>query len=1071
MQLIFGFDIGATSIGFAVVDLDEARQAGEILRHGLGARIFPEAREPDGTPLNQQRRAKRMMRRQLRHRRQRRRALSEFLSSHGLLPPYGGDAWNALMNGGDPYALRTRALSERLEPYELGRALYHLAKRRHFKERDAAESEQASAPQESDDAKEKGRTRGAAKSASEEEKQEAEQRQKREHFVAALRASGETLGQALAKRGALERKRGEHATRAVVQEEFSRIIAAQAAYHSALQDKAFKAELEEILFAQRPVFWRKSTLGRCALMPGEALCPKGSWLSQQRRMLEKVNNLALAGGNARPLDAEERAAIVATLETQNGMSWGGVRDVLKPIFKARGESSRTVKFNHEVNDEGSGLKGNAVEAALARVFGVAWTARSRKAELRAFLPQELWRADYGEVGEQRVVIRAEKERAERRAAVKRRLAEEFGVSAEQAEALTKLHFPQGWEPYCTKALEKILPELEKGERFGTLINSPDRESWRNENFPNRERPTGEILDRLPSPRADRKAQPEQREEMQRLGKLRNPTVVRVQNELRKVVNNLIGLYGKPDLIRIELAREIGLSKKEREERTNGMRARERQRETARKDLLANDISDPSREDIEKWLLWKECGETCPYSGARIGFDDLFRKGLFQVEHIWPRSKSLDDSFRNKTLCRVDVNTEKGDRIPFEYFGNRPDDWAAAKDRVWKMVGPKAMAPGKARRFCSEKMLEEGFAARQLNDTGYAARQARAMLQRLWPDEGPTTKVNVQPVSGRVTAQLRKLWGLNHILGDDGEKNRADHRHHAIDALVVACAHGGYANKLSRYLQEHDAFRRGHGRKPTFDAERPWSTIREDAQAATDEIIVSHRVRKKVSGPLHLETVYGDTGIDEVKGRISYRYFVTRKPVERLSKTEIGAIVDARIRTVVQEWVDAHGGDPKKAFSAFPRVSETGPEIRKVRLRMPQQLALMAPVSTGYSDRGENHHIAIWRAADGEIDSEVVSLFDAARRLARKQPVVRRDRNDDATFLMSLSRGDTLQFPEGKMHGLWIVQGVWASKQIVLWRATDATGATVTRPKAASIVAAGAHKMSVDPIGRKHLAND
>jgi CRISPR-associated endonuclease Csn1 len=424
------------------------------------------------------------------------------------------------------------------------------------------------------------------------------------------------------------------------------------------------------------------------------------------------------------------------------------------------------------------------------------------------------------------------------------------------------------------------------------------------------------------------------------------------------------------------------------------------------------------------------------------------------------------------LCRQDVNIAKGNRIPFEYFRNQPDEWARAKDRLDAMVREKAMPRGKAKRFVAETMKDD-FAARQLVDTGYAARQARAMLQRLWPDVGPTAPVNVQAVTGRVTAQLRRRWGLNHILAEDGEKTRADHRHHAIDALVVACAHGGYTQKLSHYFELEDLHRKGLGAKPNeAECPPPWPTIRADAQTAVENIVVSHRVRKKVSGPLHLETIYGDTGVDERKGRAAYRLFVTRKPLERLTKGEVERIVDDRVRGAVKDWVAAHGGDPKKAFAKdFPRVGAEGAPIRKVRLRMPQQIDLMAPVSTGFADRGENHHVAIWRRADGAVASEGVSLFEAARRLARKEPIVRRARGDGETFLMSLSRGDALQFPDGKMQGVWIVQGVWAAGPIVLWRANDATGETVTRPNASSIVAAGAKKISVDPIGRVRRAND
>jgi CRISPR-associated endonuclease Csn1 len=453
-----------------------------------------------------------------------------------------------------------------------------------------------------------------------------------------LRASGQTLGQALAQRDPVKaRKRGEHATRAIVLDEFKRLAEAQALHHATLRDRALVGALEEAIFVQRPVFWRKSTLGRCPLVPDAPLCPKGSWLSQQRRMLEKVNNLAVADGNARPLDADERAAILGALAAQRSMSWGGVREALKPIFKARGKSAKSVHFNLEYGDEKGGLKGNLVEAALAKVFGDAWANHPRQQALRDFLPDALWQCDYDEIGAQRVVIRPEPDRARRRAVLVDRLSVDYAVSREEAEALAKLHFPQGWEPYSTKALETFLPELEKGERFGALLASPEKEDWRNANFPDRDRPTGEILDKLPSP------SPRNRDEERRMASLRNPTVVRVQNEMRKVVNNLIDLYDKPDLIRVEVAREIGLSKREREERTAGMRANERRRAKAAEELRANGIANPSGNDIDKWVLWQECQKKCPYTGDAIGFDDLFRSGRFQIEHIWPRSISFGES--------------------------------------------------------------------------------------------------------------------------------------------------------------------------------------------------------------------------------------------------------------------------------------------------------------------------------------------------------------------------------------------------------------------------------------------
>ena len=138
MPLIFGFDIGTTSVGSAVIRYDAANATGQILH--LGTRIFPEARDPDGTPLNQARRLARTMRRQVRRRRERRKLLNETLAEAGLLPRFNSADWSRVM-AIDPYTLRKEGLERALTPDELGRALYHLSKRRHFRGRDLEETE------------------------------------------------------------------------------------------------------------------------------------------------------------------------------------------------------------------------------------------------------------------------------------------------------------------------------------------------------------------------------------------------------------------------------------------------------------------------------------------------------------------------------------------------------------------------------------------------------------------------------------------------------------------------------------------------------------------------------------------------------------------------------------------------------------------------------------------------------------------------------------------------------------------------------------------------------------------
>lgn len=1043
-ELVFGFDIGTTSIGSAVIRMDREAESGEILH--LGVRIFPEARDPKNVPLNQERRKRRMMRRQLRRRRQRRQELGALLAESGLLPPFGkdrGTAWSKAM-AQDPWPLRSRAHEEALRPYELGRVLYHLAQRRHFRGRDL-EADQ-------------GEEKKIADEASQEEAKAASQREKDRN---ALKKSGLTLGAFLAAipdRSA--RRRGHHFAREDVIEEFRAIVAAQAPHHGALRNPDFVNALEQAVFNQRPVFWRASTLGQCPFIPSAALAASACWVAQEKRMLEKLNNLRIETGNGRPLDDHERKAILDLLRKQDSVSWNGIRRHLK-LYWRKHDLAEKPTFNLERGGE-KGLVGNRLENRLAAIMGERWNADQHLREsMRQEIHARLYAADYGQIGE-RIIIRREAERREERTRVRERLKADFALTDEQADALVALTFAPGWEPFSEEALWKFLPRLEAGAVFGALLNGPEEEIWREETFPNRARPTGSWVDRLPTPGNSR-------EEIERQKSVRNPTVLRVQNELRKVVNNLIDAYGKPDRIRIEMAREVGRSARQRAEDEKRMRAREKVRKDAVQDLRSKGIAEPSRRDIEKWLLWKECRGVCPYTGENIAWNDLFGiSPRFDIEHVWPRWRSLDDSFFNKTLCRKDFNLEKANRTPQELYEGRPDELARVINRVRQF--DDRFGPGwrKVDRFL--KPIPDDFAARQLTDTGYAARQAVGFLKMLFPDLGQQGELRVATVSGRVAAQLRRLWGLGNILSDDGEKTRADHRHHALDALVVALAHPGYTQQLSRWFQARDSVQAIP--EPVLDP--PLPDVRAQAERKVQEIVVSHRVLRKVSGPLHKDTTYGDAGPAEGTGGIAYRFFTTRRPVEKLTNALLAdeeAWPDPHIRETVRAWVEAHGGEPKKAFvNGYPTVSEGGPPIRKVRIRIKQQEKLMARLKNGYADLGNNHHAAVFRCSDGRIETDTVSLFEAATRLRHRQPVVCRSK-EGAEFVMSLAQGEILAFPDGKLKGLWVVQGVWSAGPIVLWRAEDATGATVFRPTAASILKSSGRKVSVDPIGRIRPARD
>jgi len=177
--------------------------------------------------------------------------------------------------------------------------------------------------------------------------------------------------------------------------------------------------------------------------------------------------------------------------------------------------------------------------------------------------------------------------------------------------------------------------------------------------------------------------------------LRNPVVHRTLTEMRQVVNAVIRKYGKPDLIRPELARDLKNSSKDRENITRRNRLREKERERIAREIAQEaGVEKPSRRDILKVMLAEECDYTCPYTGRRFSMRDLLHGGLVHIEHIVPYSRSMDDSFINKTLSCRDANAEKGNRLPFEVFS--PEAYREILERVRRFKGPFAEA--KLERF-------------------------------------------------------------------------------------------------------------------------------------------------------------------------------------------------------------------------------------------------------------------------------------------------------------------------------------------------------------------------------------
>jgi CRISPR-associated endonuclease Csn1 len=618
----------------------------------------------------------------------------------------------------------------------------------------------------------------------------------------ALAASGaQTLGAYFATLDpVLERVRSRYTHREMYGKEFDAIWTAQAQYHAAMTAEA-RRKVESAIFLQRPLRSAKHLIGRCSLEPKRHRCPWADPLAQEFRLLQQVNDLRLVGplGEVETLTPSQRKTLVDHLTTAHTLTLPQARKLIG--------APKGWKFTREI-ENGDKLRGNATLAALNKALGDRFAALSEE-----------------ELGTALQILRREEhdERRTKRAQV------ELGLGADAAEAFSRISLEDGHCAYSRSTLLRLLPHLRDGTALATAKKA--------------EYGTVEVrppLDKLP-PVKD--AIPE----------LRNPAVIRSLTELRKVVNALVREYGPVDRIRLELARDLKRNRKQRmaDWARNNERARRRDRT---KDLLASHygIMNASREDVEKHLLYEECGGVCPYTGKAISPSQLFGPNpAVDVEHVLPYPRSLDDSFLNKTLCFAEENRKrKGNRTPYEAYGQDKDLYADILQRVAKFKGDAAAA--KMERFRATELTEE-FATRSLNDTRYISTLARDYLALLFGrnSDGSSITGRVDITTGGLTAIVRNVVGLSGLLNEGGPKTRDDHRHHALDAVVVALT----TPSIVRQLQRAAKTSHRQGRIPTGAVDAGWDGMAEEIGEAVHQMIVSVRPEHTLRGALHDETVY------------------------------------------------------------------------------------------------------------------------------------------------------------------------------------------------------------------------
>jgi CRISPR-associated endonuclease Csn1 len=307
----------------------------------------------------------------------------------------------------------------------------------------------------------------------------------------------------------------------------------------------------------------------------------------------------------------------------------------------------------------------------------------------------------------------------------------------------------------------------------------------------------------------------------------------------------------------------------------------------------------------------------------------------------------------------------------------------------------------------------GFVTRQLNDTRYASKLARAYLGLLyggfWDAEG---RQRVFAVTGQVTSIIRDMWDMNAILGDGGIKERIDHRHHAVDSVAIALTTPTLVQQLANHAVPWYERRRHRSRFRQLSA--PWDSFHDELQKAVEKIIVSHRVQHRVNRALHDESNY--SAVPHGKSSV----FRIRRLLHRLKPSEVERIADPRVKAAVQAKLNELGiADPAKAFADPARcpvlVSRAGHKtpIHAVRISVNEKPIVIGTQYPKYCVTGSNHHLEVLGVLDKDRhvvkwDAKVVSTYEAMQRVRKQLPVVQQDHGSDKVLLFTISPGDTIR---------------------------------------------------------------
>lgn len=771
-----GFDIGVASVGWAVLENDPVTEEPiRILK--LGVRTFsPNEVDKTGESTAKNRREKRGL-----HRRTRRRYLRTQYIKKLLSKTFNIDLDNELTKllNADVYMLRSKALDEKVSEAELSKIILNLLKRRGFK------SNRKSLDTGKDDGKLK-------KAISENEKLLAEKGYR-------------TIGEAIYKDS--ERFRitscgkqfydvrnhgGDYKncfSRDSLKDELVLILKKQSEFDEKISEE-FISNVIKIFEAQRNFdegpgkpspYSAKFEIGACTFIPTEKRAPKASYTFEYFSALSKINSLRI---NDSDLSIEDKLTLIETIREKESLSFSQVRKILKvPYDKVFNLCNYRTKKIKDVEDKSEEEKIDICEKTIFVGMKNSYSIKKTLGLDSSYENQDI----IDEAAQLLSTCKSDSVIDENLPTFEHL----NNLTDFQKQALKQLNFDK-FGSLSIKAMKKIIPFLEEGLRYDEACKSAgyNHSSFQHEKMKYLKGSTIE----------------------EQLKDITSPVVKRAVNQTLRILNDIIKEYGSPQMVNIELARELSKNHQDRVSIQRQQQENLEKNEKARENLGSEfNLVKPTYTDVLKKRLYDEQNGKCMYSGKPLDLERVFKDSNYvQIDHILPFSRSFDDSYNNKVLVLTSENQNKGNKTPFEYFGKDEARWNEFVARA-NLLQNKAKRLNLLRTKFGEEQEKE-FTNRNLNDTKYMSKFLLNLMQNfLLMIPSNKHKVVVRSVNGAITSYLRKFWGISKIR-DDGDI------HHCVDASVIATVSNGTIQKITTFNKMKEKYEFNEKYKKFIDRE-------------------------------------------------------------------------------------------------------------------------------------------------------------------------------------------------------------------------------------------------------------